>query len=153
MIKMSLRTLFSILWLGLLIVTFSSERGSAAMLSLSSMNQSLTTHTEPYTAEKVKPAGCDSLNLDDAIIADSGTFSDTGGTSSLLIGSSESDTIYGLDEADCLFGGSGTNILDGGSGNDVCIGGSGNDVFSNCETCYQGGGGLDATIGCTVTYD
>lgn len=143
---------FSIL-LALFVVSSFSVNGSAALLTLTSTNHNITKNTESYTAEKIKPPECDSLTLDNTIITGSGTFSDTNNSSSLLIGSSGSDTINGLDDGDCLFGGSGTNTLDGGGGSDVCIGGSGNDTFTNCETCYKGGGGSDDTTGCTTTHD
>ncbi len=85
--------------------------------------------THDITANQMKPADCDGLNLT-AIY----TGSDGSTANDLLLGTSGSDSLNANDGNDCVVGGSGDDTLDGGAGTDVCIGGDGTDSFSNCET-------------------
>ena len=85
--------------------------------------------TQEITANDLKPSACDSLDLSNYVVGDTGTTAND-----LLLGSSAADALSGSDGNDCLVAGSGDDDLDGGNGNDICIGGDGTDTFSNCET-------------------
>ena len=85
--------------------------------------------TQEVSANQMKPADCDGLNLT-AIY----TGSDGSTANDLLLGTSGSDSLNANDGNDCVVGGSGDDTLDGGAGTDVCIGGDGTDNFLNCET-------------------
>jgi Ca2+-binding RTX toxin-like protein len=91
--------------------------------------------SRPVTANELKPAACNGLNLTN-IVSGSGTINGTNGND-LIIGSSGSDTINGMGGDDCILGAGGDDTIDGGDSSDVCIGGAGTDTFSTCETVIQ----------------
>lgn len=135
-----------------LMVISSLVSSSAAALDYTQTALNVAAAEDTLTGEKLKPAECNGLTLGQDFIAGSGVFSDTSGSSSLLIGSSGVDTIYGRDGTDCLVALGGDDSLDGGDGADVCLGSDGADEFSDCETCYGGGGAdTDLTATCTIS--
>lgn len=133
-------------------ILMSIRTSSAALLTLSSTSQNVIATTEAYSAEDVKPSECNSITLDNNIVTGSGTITDTAGKNSLLITTSGADTITGSDGDDCIVANDGNDSLNGDTGTDVCLGGNGDDGFSNCETCYGGGGtDTDLTATCSIS--
>ena len=133
-------------------VISSLASSSAAALDYSPTALKVMGADDTLTGEKLKPAECNGLTLDQDFIVGSGVFSDTAGSNTLLIGSSGADTIDGRDGTDCLVALGDDDGLDGGDGADVCLGGDGDDEFSDCETCYGGGGNdTDLTATCAIS--
>jgi len=105
------------------------------------------------TANELKPAACNGINLiniidlsrgdsptqgNDLILGTSGN--DTGGNQikglggdDCIIGGDGDDTMSGGQGNDVLLGGGGNDDLDGGQGTDLCDGGSGTNTFKKCE--------------------
>ena len=88
----------------------------------------------PPTANELKPAACDALDL--TIIVSGG--GGGGNQGALVLGTPGNDTLVGASGNDCLVGGAGNDRLIGNGGTDVCIGGPGTDTFHpSCETRIQ----------------
>jgi Ca2+-binding RTX toxin-like protein len=87
------------------------------------------------SANDLKPAACNSLNLINVIIG-SGNFQGDN-SNNLILGSSQNDSINGRQGNDCIIGGGGDDFIDGRNGYDICLGGGGNDTFSRCEEIIQ----------------
>ena len=107
----------------------------------------LSNSTHQATAEELKPPACNGITLNNIVVG-SGTFADSSGNSSLILGSPGNDRISGNDGNDCILGGGGNEsvfiffpCIDGGSGNDVLLGGPGFDVLNGgagTDTCNSG---------------
>jgi Ca2+-binding RTX toxin-like protein len=137
-----------------LLILLSTGNSSAALLTLLSTDQNISATTQVYDAEAVKPAECNSINLEDNnIVTGNGAFSDIAGKNSLLIGTDAVNAINGLDGSDCIVANDGDDTIDGGDGaDDVCLGGNGDDQFYNCEACYGGSGtDTDMTGTCAIS--
>lgn len=116
------------------------------------------------TANLLKPAECDGINLTRIVIAGNGT-----NASELILGTAGADTLYGGGGNDCIVGGEGGDALYGEGGNDIIMGndgfdslygGDGNDrlygglpgwVFLFGDVCV-GDAGDDLTYGCEWNF-
>jgi Ca2+-binding RTX toxin-like protein len=70
---------------------------------------------------------------------------------SLIIGTTQSETLSGTSASDNIFGGTGNNTITGGAGNDIIYGGAGNDTITGgagTDTIY-GNSGNDTILGST----
>jgi Ca2+-binding RTX toxin-like protein len=117
--------------------------GLVALVLASVMSAMAATNTVPksglsmversVTANDLKPAACNDLNLSN-VIAATGAISGTT-QSDLILGGPGADTISGESGNDCILGGGGSDHLYGDSGTDVCIGGAAIDLLDDsCET-------------------
>lgn len=115
--------------------------------------------TLPITANDLKPAECDALNLttiiangnngssaNELILGTAGGDNVRGGKGNdCIVGGGGDDDLRGQRADDVLLGGPGDDSLDGGnnpgppgtSENDVCYGEGGTDTFKKCESQVQ----------------
>ena len=91
----------------------------------------LSSRLIPVTANEVKPAACEAMELAN-IVSGSGTINGTD-ENDLIIGSSDSDTINGMGGDDCIEGAGGLDTIYGGTGSNVCYATAGSDL-SNCAS-------------------
>jgi hypothetical protein len=125
-----------ILWLGIILVTNLISVFAASNQTPPTL---LGDHRRPVTANDLKPAECQSLNLI-GVVTGSGNFKGTG-RGELIVGSPGADTINGLNGDDCILGGEGDDTIYGDNGNDVLLGGPGVDTLSGgpgTDHCYSG---------------
>lgn len=89
----------------------------------------------PATANDLKPAACDTLDLTNITTGNNPSTSND-----LIFGSDGADTLSGGDGDDCLVGRGGSDTLNGDNGNDILLGGSGNDNLNGndgaADECY-----------------
>lgn len=137
-------------WLGLLALFLTvviSAHAAANTVPRTAVDQATFT----ITANNLKPADCDLINLTRVVVGNTGTNS-----SELILGGSGNNTMNGGGGADCILGGGGADIINGGSGTDILLGGDGNDRLSgdgDTDACVGGAGTDTFTNSCEYTFD
>ena len=143
---MLIRVAYRLVLLGIVaLILLSTISALAATNTVEDSGLSNSTHQA--TAEQLKPAACNGITLDNIVVG-SGTFGDSPGNSSLMLGSPGNDRINGNNRNDCILGGAGNESvfiffpgINGGPGNDVLLGGPGFDVLNGgpgVDTCNSG---------------
>jgi len=144
-----IRWLTSILALLIFFILLGILGGVAATNTIRTGGLSHTSH--PLTANQLKPAECNGIDLKNIVDLSQGDSATQG--NDLILGTTGNDTINGKKGNDCIIGGGGNDEISGNRGDDVILGGDGDDIIvggRDNDTCY-GNDGND-TLTCDTEY-